>query len=59
MLEQKKGEDRLEFLARVLFHFMNDTHASGETIDYDGTTCDGYCLAQDFMDELGLDEADF
>jgi hypothetical protein len=55
MIKQSENEARIEYLARVLHIFMSDTIAGEETIDYDGTTCDGTCLSQDIADELGLD----
>ena len=56
MIEPKKGESRVEYLAKVLHAFMEENGIAAEcTIDYDGTTCDGACLAQDFIDELGID----
>lgn len=40
-----KDESRLLYLLRVAAEYIE---ASPEkTIDYDGTTCDGYCLAED------------
>ena len=55
MINKRKNELRIEYLARVLYHFVQDNPIGEYTIDYDGTTCDGYCLAQDFMDEFGID----
>lgn len=56
MIYSKEGETRIEYLARVLYAFMQINGVAAEsTIDYDGTTCDGYCLAQDFVDELWID----
>jgi hypothetical protein len=55
MIKQRENEERIEYLARVLNSFMADTIAGEETIDYDGATCDGSCLAQDIVDELGFD----
>ena len=54
MIEPKENEDRLTYLARVLHHFMNQTGAGELTIEYDDTTCDGYCLATDIMSELDM-----
>lgn len=60
MIEQRKDESRIEYLARCLFEFMESNGTAAEcTLDYDETTCDGYCLAQDIVDEVGVDlEAD-
>lgn len=49
----------MEYLARVLHRLMTETTAGEQTVDYDGTTCDGHCLANDFVAELGLDEDNF
>jgi len=59
MIVQKKHETRLEYLARVLHALMTDTVAGEQTIEYDGATCDGQCLANDFVSELGLDDDEF
>jgi hypothetical protein len=56
MIEPKENEPRIEYLARVLYALMNDTIAGEQTIDYDETTCDGMCLANDIAAELGLDD---
>ena len=58
MIEQIKGEPRIEYLARVLHELMDSTIAGEQTIDYDETTCDGLCLAHDIIAELGLDTLD-
>ena len=56
MIVKRKNESRIEYLARVLYAFMNENGIAAEcTIDYDDATCDGYCLAQDFIDEVGVD----
>ena len=55
MLVQTKDEERLDYLIRVLSEFMATTVAGEQTIEYDDTTCDGYCLAQDVADELSID----
>jgi len=51
MIEQEKEEHRLNYLMRVLKAFM--AKGPGEyTIDYDETTCDGYCLYDDIEIEI-------
>lgn len=55
MIKPNYGEPRIEYLARVLHKLMNTTCAGEETIDYDGTTCDGLCLAEDIIAELGIE----
>lgn len=55
MIEQRSGEPRIEYLARVLYWLMDNTIAGGQTADYDESTCDGMCLAQDIVNELGMD----
>ena len=54
MITQKEDEPRIEYLVRVLHHFMQDTIAGEETIEYDGVLCDGACLADDIADVLGI-----
>ena len=48
MIVQRDGEPRIEYLARVLHELMENSIAGEQTIDYDETTCDGMCLANDF-----------
>ena len=55
MIEVKENETRIEYLIRVLDIFMETTIAGEETIDFDGTTCDGSCLKNDIAAELGID----
>lgn len=58
MITPKDGEPRLHYLARVLYKMMHETGAGEYTMEYDETTCDGLCLANDFLSELGMDERD-
>jgi hypothetical protein len=55
MREQRQDEDRLEYLVKVLHEFMNNTGAGEHTMTYDGVVCDGLCLADDFINETGVD----
>ena len=54
MIIQEENESRIEYLVRVLDWFMQNTCAGELTADYDDTTCDGYCLVDDFKNEIGL-----
>lgn len=45
-------ETRLQFLSRVLVEYMGEYGLLGGTIDYDGTDCDGFCLADEIRDEV-------
>lgn len=51
MMIQTENETRLEYLARVLVEFM-EMNADHHSIEYDGTTCDGHCLAEDIQNEV-------
>ena len=55
MMEQEKGETRIQYLARVLKEYMESADWIGE-IEYDGAECDGYCLADDILIEAGCVE---
>ena len=58
MIIQMEDETRIEYLIRVLTVYMED--CGGEyTIDYDGVTCDGMCLAQDIANELNIDQSEW
>lgn len=55
MITEKEGETRIQYLMRVLEQYM--LKYGDCTIDFDGTTCDGQCLADDIrieLDSLGL-----
>ena len=56
MREQKPNEDRVCYLAMVLHEFMEKNGVAAEcVIEYDGVECDGYCLAEDFINALDID----
>ena len=50
MITEKEGETRIQYLMRVLDEYMIENGCS--TIEFDGTTCDGWCLADDIRNEL-------
>ena len=59
MIKPKDNEPRIEYLARVLYHFMEENPIAAEcTIGYDEAICDGTCLAQDILNELDIIEVD-
>ena len=60
MREQREDEDRVEYLAKVLYKFMNKTNAGSESMVFDGVECDGFCLAEDMLAAVGVytDEID-
>ena len=56
MIEPRENEPRIEYLSRVLYAFMEQNGIASEcTIEYDGVECDGGCLAEDFISELGVE----
>jgi hypothetical protein len=56
MITQRKNESRAAYLMRVASEYILD-NCPEDTIDYDETTCDGYCLAEELKDEAE-EEAD-
>ena len=53
MITQKENETRQEYLIRVTIDFIRSNGLVAEqTVDYDETTCDGYCLADDLENEF-------
>lgn len=57
MIIQKPNESRKEYLLRVTVSFLRENWEAAEcTTDYDGTTCDGNCLADDIEAELSESE---
>lgn len=53
MIVPKENESRIQYLSKVLCAFMRENPVSDYTIDYDDTTCDGACLADDIAAETG------
>ena len=49
MITELPGESRLMYLVRVASAYVGN-YAYGE-VDYDETTCDGYCLAEELKIE--------
>lgn len=58
MITPRENEPRINYLLRVLDAFMDETVAGELQIDYDGTTCDGACLAGDIRAELDIYDND-
>lgn len=46
MIIKKWGETRESYIMRVASAYIRE-HCPEMTINYDGTTCDGYCVADD------------
>ena len=55
MIIQKEGECRKDYLLRVVVEFIDSSLNPHATVDYDDSTCDGYCLMDDIRSELGID----
>lgn len=51
MINRKENESRLAYLLRVAIRHISD-HASDCLTEYDGTDCDGSCLADELQQEL-------
>ena len=49
MITQLPDESRLMYLVRVASEYIGECPYG--TVDYDETTCDGYCLAEDLRIE--------
>lgn len=49
MIKELQGESRLMYLVRVAIKYI-EKYPDG-TVDYDGTTCDGFCLLSELQDE--------
>jgi len=49
MIVQADEESRTRYLLRVAAQYISD-HPE-HTVDYDGTTCDGYCLSEELAIE--------
>lgn len=47
MIKQKDEESRTKYLLRVAAEYIEENPE--HTIDYDETTCDGYCLAEELI----------
>ena len=56
MREQEPNEDRIDYLAAVLYEFMQKNGIAAEcVVFYDGVECDGMCLAEDFINALSIE----
>jgi len=60
-----KKEDRKVVLLRAAYDLLKKQDGNmyvlnllTETVPYDGTDCDGYCLMEDIASELYLEECD-
>lgn len=53
MIEQRHTETRLAYLLRVAIHHIRE-HAADCVTEYDGTDCDGSCLAEELQNELDM-----
>lgn len=56
-LIQGKDESRLQYLSRALDIYMD--FFGSHTVEYDGTSCDGWCLAEDIHNEVAGYDGDF
>lgn len=58
-LEQKENEDRKTYLVRLAIEYIKE-HTGYSGIDdelfYDGSVCDGYCLAEDLRAEFDIED---
>lgn len=54
----KKQLARAEILLKACYDYLenNAGNIGEETVFYDGTECDGYCLMEDIAIELGIEE---
>lgn len=48
--------ERAAELLRVVVKLIQENHLESYEVDYDGTTCDGYCLIEDL--EIAEDDLD-
>jgi len=53
MITEKEGESRSAYLVRVAVEYIREN--ADFNIDYDETTCDGYCLAEELAEAHGLE----
>jgi len=44
-------QDRKDYLIRAVVAYIEETKGFAETVFYDGTECDGYCLIDDIKAE--------
>lgn len=61
-LKEQDFDNRKQYLVALDISFLQEnTGYSGleDTLNYDETTCDGYCLAQDLKDEFNLEDVDY
>lgn len=57
--KQKENETRKDYLVRLAIQYIEDhtgVVGADDTLYYDETVCDGYCLAEDLKIEFGIDD---
>lgn len=53
-----KDRKTFEVALAIVFLKANSGYSHTGTLNYDDTTCDGYCLADELMYSFGLEEED-
>lgn len=53
MIDEKDFESRIEYLLAVLVQWMEQA-GMDQTVEYDETSCDGYCLLEDMKWEITI-----
>ena len=55
-VKQKENETRKDYLVRVVINMLNDNGYGMDTIIFDESECDAFCLAEDLRTEFNLTE---
>lgn len=53
-IPQRFGEPRVNYLLRIAAAYIIKNNLQDHYVNYDETTCDGYCLIQDIEAEIDL-----
>lgn len=53
-----KSRAHFEVALACAFLYENSGYSSNNTMNYDETTCDGFCLRDELMTSFGLDDDD-
>lgn len=60
--KEQDFDSRKHYLVALAIAFLEENtgyYGLEDTLNYDETTCDGYCLAQDLKDEFNLEDVEY
>ena len=55
-VKQKENETRKNYLVRVAIKMLDHNGYGMDTIEFDESECDAFCLAEDLRNEFDVDQ---